>query len=72
MNFYVNPHSADGHGTSSRTTIHRAGCASAERYGQTPKWRGPFETFEEAHACAQTTGYPVNCCRKCNPSAAGS
>ena len=40
MNFYVNPHSADGHGTSSRTTIHRAGCVWAERYGQTPKWRG--------------------------------
>ena len=71
MNFYVNPHSADRH-TPGRTTVHRAGCASAERYGQTPKWRGPFETFEEAHACAQTTGYPVNCCRKCNPSAAGS
>lgn len=68
MNFYVNPRSADRR-TPVRTTIHRAGCAWVKH---TSKWRGPFETFEEAHACAQTTGYPVNCCRKCNPSAAGS
>lgn len=67
-NFYVNRHSADGHGTSSRTTIHRAECAWVERYGHTRKWQA-FETFEEARAWAQTTGYPVNCCGACKPSA---
>lgn len=69
MNFYVNRHSADGHGTPSRTTIHRTECAWVKRCGHTRKWRA-FVTFEEARAWAQTTGYPVHCCKKCKPSAA--
>ena len=66
MSFCVNRHSADGHGTPSRTTIHRTECFWAQRYGDGPKWRG-FPTIEEAEAWARTSGYPLNCCKQCNP-----
>ena len=68
MDFCVNRHSSDGHGTDSRTTIHRATCSSARKFVHGPKWRW-FETWEEAHAYAQTTGHPVNCCGHCTPDA---
>lgn len=65
MDFCVNPYSADRR-TEPRTTIHRATCKSAEKFGHGPKWRW-FKTWEEAHAYAQTTGHPVNCCGWCRP-----
>ena len=61
MSYRVNPHSADG-STSARTTIHRSSCSWAQYY-----WPGPFDTMEEAQACAETTRYPVHYCLKCNP-----
>lgn len=70
MKFYVNRYSADRQ-TPPRTTIHRAECAWAVPYRDNlDEWQ-PFETFEKALAWAETkTRYPVNCCKKCNPSAA--
>lgn len=65
--FYVNGHSSDGHGTSSRTTVHRAECLWALRYGDSPKWRA-FETIEEAVAWGERTPFPLNFCGQCLPS----
>lgn len=63
MDFCVNPYSADRR-TEPRTTIHRATCKSAEKFGQ--EWP-QFETYEEAEAWARTTPYDVNRCKQCNP-----
>ena len=65
--YVVNRYSSDGHGTESRTTIHRTDCTWAVRYGHGPKWLGPFNTYLEAQAAAGTTGYPANSCGLCRP-----
>ena len=59
--YSVNWHASDGHGTESRTTVHRAGCVWPERYGDLPNWRH-FETLEAAVAYAQTSPYRLNYC----------
>ena len=56
--YVINRHSSDGHGTQSRTTIHRADCVWALRYGAGPKWLGPFATYVEARAAAGTDRLP--------------
>ena len=67
VRYMVNRHSSDGHGTESRTTLHRADCTWAVRYGDSPKWLGPFHTYVEAATAAGTTGYPVSSCGQCRP-----
>lgn len=67
VRYVVNRHSSAGHDTGSRTTIHRADCTSAVRYGAGPQWVGPFGTYVEAQAAAGTTGYPVTSCGRCRP-----
>ena len=65
MGFSVNWHSSDGHGTTSRTTIHRADCIYAQnRHG--PKWQH-FEALEDAEAYAATSPYRRNYCGHCDP-----
>ena len=66
MSFCVNGHSSDGHGTLSRTTVHRADCVWAQRYGDGVKWRC-FEILEQAITWARTTDYPLNFCGVCDP-----
>ena len=71
MSFYVNRHSSDGHGTPSRTTVHRADCVWARRYGGGEKWQC-FQTLERAIAYAKETPYPLNFCGVCDPRTAMS
>ncbi len=58
VRYVVNRHSSAGHDTGSGTTVHRADCTSAVRYGAGPEWIWPFE----AQAAVGTTGYPVTSC----------
>ena len=61
--YRVNPYSADRN-TAGRTTVPESWCSWAQSPGR--DW-GEFDTLDEARAWAQSTGYPVHPCTKCNP-----
>ena len=64
MVYSVNRHSSDGHGTPSRTTIHRD-CAQAEKHRHSPKWEH-FQTLKEAIGWGdRSTPYRLNFCGNC-------